>query len=296
MSGLKELIGKDINKYTITKYINSGSFGNVFEARHRKTGDIVALKMPIKTEERNGEKSLLEEAKVYDNISSKENGIASMKVVKHKEQKVIVMDLLGSSLESLMVKYKRFKLINVIYLAIMMIDIMKYIHSCGYLHRDIKPDNFVLGINDEKDKLYCIDFGLAKRYLDKNSNHVAYKENHKFCGTARYASIAAHKGYEQSRKDDLESLGYLFVYMYKGKLPWQNVKHKDKNERYRIIGERKEAISEEDLCSDMPREFLVYLKYVRNLDFDEKPLYTSCRNMFKRLYDSHNYTNDNLDW
>jgi serine/threonine protein kinase len=297
---LTSLIGTDINSYTITKYISSGSFGDVFSARHKKTNEEVALKIPINTEEKNGEKWLLEEAKVYNALNKDKEtdcGVANMKVMKNKElnKKIIVMDLLGPSLEDIISKRKKFRLKTIILLAIQMIELMRYIHERGYIHRDIKPDNFVMDKNNNN-KLYCIDFGLAKKYLKRNDEHISFKKGNKFCGTARYASIAAHKGNEQSRKDDLEAIGYLLIYLYRGKLPWQNLKHKDKKERYRMILEKKESISEEELCDQLPREFLVYFKHVKTLDFDEKPRYQALINMFQKLYDFKNYRNGSLEW
>ena len=296
---LKALIGSNIGNYLVTKYINSGSFGHVFEAKNNKTGDIVALKIPIK--EKNGEKWLLEEAKVYKILNSKikehdDIGISKMKVIKHKNDNIIVMDLLGDSLETLLVKRKRFKLKTIILLAIQMINVLKYIHNCGYIHRDIKPDNFVIG-KKNYNKLYCIDFGLAKSYIKKDDNqHIDFKDGNKFCGTARYASISAHIGHEQSRKDDLEAIGYILIYLYNGNLPWQGIKHKEKKEKYRLICEKKQKISEEELCKQLPKEFLVYLKYVRNLEFNEKPYYTALSRMFQKLYDSKKYGNEQFQF
>jgi serine/threonine protein kinase len=295
MDDIKNLVGTTINNYTIVKYINSGSFGNVFEAVHKKTGDKVALKIPIKNDERDGLPSIMSEARIYKNIANPNNGIANMKIMKHKDSKIIVMDLLGSSLESLLSKHKRFGMKTIILLAMSMIDIMKHIHTCGYIHRDIKPDNFAIGY-DNPSKLYCIDFGLSKKYLKKNGEHINFSDKKRFCGTARYASIAAHTNQEQSRKDDLESILYILVYMYKGKLPWQGIKHKDKKERYRLIGEKKQQIKPEELCEGMSKEFIVFLKYVRNLDFDEKPHYSALKKMFLKLYKSRNYKNDKLEW
>ena len=292
---IKSLIGTDINKYNIIRYISSGSFGDVFEGKHKKTGELVAIKIPIKNEERDGQQSLLEEARVYKKISNRDRGVADMKIVKSKDKKIIIMDLLGPSLESLLTKHKRFGMKTIISLAISMIDVIKHIHSCGYLHRDIKPDNFVIGYDDTS-KLFCIDFGLSKCYLKRNGEHIEFSDKKKFCGTARYAGIAAHKNQEQSRKDDLESIGYILVYMYKGKLPWQGIKHKDKKERYRLIGEKKESVTEEELCEGMAKEFIVFLKYARNLDYDEKPHYSALKKMFVNLYKSRNYKNDKLEW
>ena len=218
-----------------------------------------------------------------------------MKVITSKEKKIIVMDLLGPSLDSLLSKHKKFGLKTIILLAISMIDSLKYLHNCGFLHRDLKPDNFVIGYKDTK-KLFCIDFGISTKYLKKNGEHKPFCNNKKFCGTARYASIAAHTNQEQSRKDDLESIGYILVYLFKAKLPWIGIKNKDKKERYKLIGEKKKEISEEELCKDMPKEFIIFLKYARNLDYDEKPHYTALKNMFINLYNSRNYKDDKLEW
>lgn len=295
LEDIKNLIGSDIGKYTIIRYIASGSFGDVFEGKDRQTGELVALKIPKKTLERDGQCSLIDEAKVYKRISNKEKGIAEMKIIKTKDKKIISMDLLGPSLEKLLSKHKKFGMKTIISLAISMIDIMKHIHSCGYIHRDIKPDNFVIE-NEKSNKIFCIDFGLAKKYQRKNGEHIEFSTHKKFCGTARYASIAAHKQQEQCRKDDLESIAYILIYMFKGKLPWQGIKHKDKKERYRLIGQKKEQISEDELCSGMTKEFVIFLKYVKNLDFGEKPHYSALKNMFIQLYKSRNYKNDKLEW
>lgn len=302
---LKKLIGSEIGQYTITKYISSGSFGDVFEAKDR-SDKYVALKIPVENEERNGLKLLLEEAKVYNNLH-KDNektdrsispiGISNMKVIKYNDKKVLVMDLLGMSLETLLQKSKakKFRLKTIILMAIQLLDIMKFIHSKGYIHRDIKPDNFVIGTNHSDNKLFCIDFGIAKKFM-RGDKHIAFKSDLKFCGTARYASIAAHKGHEQSRKDDLESIGYLLIYLYKGSLPWMGIKNKDKKERYRRICEKKEKITEEELCEKLPKEFMIFLKYVRNLDFDEKPHYTALKKMFMKLYESKEYGDHDFDF
>ena len=292
---LTKMIGLDVNKYRITKYINSGSFGDVFEAKHKETGKLVALKIPIKNDERDGTKSLLEEARVYKDIADPDRGVVDMKVVSYKDKRVIAMDLLGPSLETLLTKHKKFGMKTITLLVIKILDVMKHIHSCGYIHRDIKPDNFATGF-DDNEKIYCIDFGLSKKYINKNGDHLPFSDKRRFCGTCRYASIASHMNWEQSRKDDLESVAYMLIYMYKGKLPWQKIKHKEKREKYRLVGERKVSTTPEELCSGMSKEFLIFLKYVRNLDFDEKPHYSALKKMFVRLYESMRYKNDHMEW
>lgn len=131
------------------------------------------------------------------------------------------MDLLGKSLESLFnLCGRKFSLKTVMMLADQMIKRVEYVHSMRIIHRDIKPDNFAIGINQNKHRVFILDFGLAKKFLSSKGQHIKYKDGKSLTGTARYASINTHIGIEQSRRDDLEALGYLYVYFLKGKLPW----------------------------------------------------------------------------
>lgn len=291
---IKKLIGESIGQYYILSYINSGSFGHVFKARDNG-GKLVALKIPIKNDEKDGSDSIKREISVYKHLSNPTNGIINMKYEKYNDTKVIVMDLLGDNLERIMTNHKRLSMKSIIYLAMQMINILKHVHSNGYIHRDLKPDNFVLGLDDKK-KIYCIDFGLSKRYLTKNDQHIQFETGKSFVGTARYASISSHLGYSQGRKDDLESIAYILIYLYKGKLPWMNIKHIDKHIKYKLIGDKKIETTEEQLTKDMPREFTVFLKYVKTMDFDEIPPYASLYKMFYKLYQSKNYKNDKFDY
>jgi casein kinase 1 len=291
MTSKEHLVGSIINnKYKVIKYIGSGSFGDVYQVINKKTNELFALKVPIITEEKNGQRMLLDEAKIYKHLSNPEKGIANIKVTKQKNKKMIVMDLLGPNIEYLFQKHKKFSLQSVIRLAIMMIDILQYIHSNGYIHRDLKPENFVIGGNGtEKSKLFCIDFGLAKKFIKKDGTHIDFCDKKKFCGTAKFASIAAHENCEQSRKDDLEGIAYILIYLYKGKLPWQGIKTKDKKKRYKLIYDEKMKHTPEELCKGMPREFIVFFNYIKTLSFDEKPPYSSFKKMFTKLYDRMEY-------
>jgi serine/threonine protein kinase len=134
----------------------------------------------------------------------------------------MVMDLLGPCLEDLF-KYcrRKFTVKTSLMLADQMISRIETMHNNSYIHRDIKPDNFMLGNNKNQNTIYVIDFGLAKRFKDPKSGlHIKGKEHKSLTGTARYASSNAHKGMEQSRRDDLEAIGICVVYFMKGKLPW----------------------------------------------------------------------------
>ena len=121
-----------------------------------------------------------------------------------------------------------------------MIGRVEHVHSRSFIHRDMKPENYVMGIGKYCNKLYIIDFGLAKRYRDARLKvHIAYREDKNLTGTARYASVNAHLGIEQSRRDDLESLGYVIMYFMRGSLPWQGLKAATKKQKYERISQKK---------------------------------------------------------
>jgi casein kinase 1 len=186
------------------------------------------------------------------------------------EYNYLVMDLMGPSLESLLGQHSRkFGLKTVLMLMDQMILRIEYLHSRNLIHRDIKPDNFCMGINGQKEKLFILDFGLAKRYVMPNGKHIPYKEGKCLTGTARYASINTHKGVEQACRDDMESIAYVAIYCLKGVLPWQdNRKIKSKADKYQKIKETKINTPVEVLCKGFPEEFVRYLQAVKRLGFE----------------------------
>jgi serine/threonine protein kinase len=153
------------------------------------------------------------------------------------------------------------------------------------MFRDIKPDNFLIGSNKKSDIIYLIDFGLAKKFRDARSHeHIPYRENKNLTGTARYASVNAHLGLEQSRRDDMEAIGYCLIYFLRGSLPWQGLKAQTKHEKYHKIMETKMSTSLETLCKGFPTEFMTYISYCRSLRFEDKPDYNYLRRLFKELF------------
>ena len=206
----------------------------------------------------------------------------------------LLMQLLGKSLDKLFSDTNRkFSIKTVSQIGYQMVQRIEYVHSKGYIHRDIKPGNFLIGKNLDCKKIYIIDFGLSKKYIDKNNNHILYKEGKGLTGTARYVSLNTHYGIEQSRRDDIEGIAYNLIYFAKGKLPWQGVKTKNKKEKHKKIMEFKEEYIPEKLCDGLPEEFPTLLKYARKLDFDEKPDYKNIKIMFKQLIIS---MNQEMDW
>jgi len=175
---------------------------------------------------------------------------------------------------------------------------IEYIHSKSFIHRDIKPDNFLMGLGRRANIVYIIDFGLAKRYRDPKTHvHIMYRENKHLTGTPRYASINNHLGIEQSRRDDLESLGYVFMYFLRGSLHWQGLRANTKKQKYQKIMEKKMATPIDLLCKGFPDEFRIYFEYCRALRFADKPDYSYLRRLFKDLALRNEIEyNGNFDW
>ena len=185
------------------------------------------------------------------------------------------------------------------YLIYKQLDRIESVHSFEFIHRDIKPDNFLIGLAKNFNVVYIIDFGLSKRYVNpKTRRHIPFIEGKSLTGTARYASINTHLGYEQARRDDLETLGYVLMYFNRGgKLPWQGLKAKSKTQKYNRISKVKRETTIDILCQNKPKQFAEYLKYCRKLDFNAKPDYKYLRNLFKDLFKKKGYVNDGrYDW
>ena len=171
----------------------------------------------------------------------KGKGIPDMKgVIIEGDYNIMIMQLLGPSLEELFNYCKRqFSLKTVLMLAIQMLERIELVQSNHFIHRDMKPDNFLIG-HKKPSYIYLVDFGLAKRFRNpKTGEHIPWKEGKNLTGTARYASLSTHLGYEQARRDDLEGLGYVLMYFLKGKLPWQGLPGRNKKEKYEKIKEKK---------------------------------------------------------
>jgi len=195
------------------------------------------------------------------------------------------MELLGQSLETLFqAQNKSFSIKTACMLGIQMIERLEFIHSKKLIHRDIKPDNFVIGRGLKSHIVYVLDFGLSKKYWSSTHKcHIPFVKNKKLTGTARYASINALSGYEQSRRDDLESIGYIIMYFIRGSLPWQGLKINNKEDRYKKICEKKKNTSAKDLCCGFPNEFETFVNYTRNLEFTQVPDYAYLRYLLKNV-------------
>ena len=283
-------IEKDIILY-LNKQLGKGGFGQIYKGEYTPTH----IPLGIKVEIVNSHPHLETE---YTIMNILEGGIGipkAFKFISTKEKNYLIMELLGQSLDKLYsICKKNFDLKTIIQIGIQMIERIEFIHSKGIIHRDIKPANFLIGLKKKKNIIYLIDYGLSKKYIDKNTKeHIPYKEGKGLTGTARYVSLFTHQGIEQSRRDDIEGIAYNLIFLAKGKLPWQGVRVKNKKEKHKKIMEKKLLYSPEDLCSGLPEEFCILLNYARSLEFKQKPDYDGIKKLFKDLLFENNYS---LDW
>eukprot|EP00921_Rhytidocystis_pertsovi_P004019 GHVQ01006925.1.p1 GENE.GHVQ01006925.1~~GHVQ01006925.1.p1 ORF type:complete len:328 (-),score=36.46 GHVQ01006925.1:156-1139(-) len=283
-------------KYRLGRKIGSGSFGDIYLGTNITSGEEVAIKLEsVKSKH----PQLLYESKLYKILAG---GIGIPTVHWYGiegDYNVMVIDLLGPSLEDLFtICNRKLSLKTVLMLADQMVNRIEYVHSKNFIHRDIKPDNFLIGRGKKMSVVFIIDFGLAKKFRDpKTQQHIAYREGKNLTGTARYASINTHLGIEQSRRDDLEALGYVLMYFNRGTLPWQGLKATSKKDKYDKIMEKKMSTPIEILCKHFPFEFITYLNYCRSLRFEDRPDYAYLRRLFKDLFFREGYQYDFIfDW
>ena len=265
-----EIINK---KYKIINKIGEGSFGLIYKGQNIRTNEYVAIKIePIENEL----KLLKNESTIYQYLNNNE-GIPNVKWFgKDNINYYMVINLLGHSLQTIKNKYNKFSLKLILQIGIQIINILKTIHSNGLVHRDIKPDNFLFGLNNESKLIYIIDFGFCKSYI-KDEKHISQKQTKNLIGSYTYASVNAHNFIELSRRDDLESLGYLLLYFYFGSLPWQSILLSEEKSNDKIKYLKMQIIENNNL----PSVLINYMKYMRKLSFEEKPNYELIIDTFK---------------
>ena len=296
----ENFIGKIIlNKYKIIKKIRRGSQSQIYLGENIKTFEQLAIKV-----EKNKPDNCLLKNEIYilgnlQNNFKNNNGIVDMfSCATYKGYLILVEKLLGKSLELLFLDLsKKFTLLDICQIALQSIDRIEYVHSKGIIHCDIKPENFVIGIEDPN-MLYLIDFGLGQKYISlKTGKHIEFKFTGYMTGTARYASRNALRGKCLSRRDDIESFMYMILYFMAKRLPWQGLKAKNLGEKYKKIYNYKKEFNYQTFCKNYPKEIITLFEYVYSLAFNEKPSYQYIRELFKKILETNNlYIKDIFSW
>ena len=274
------------SKYLIRKKIGKGSFGTVYQGINTSNNEKIALK--VEKREKNDPGTLENEALRLVYLQGE--GVPCVYCYGNNlYHNLLVEELLGKSLEDLFNLYgKPFSLKTVCVLGIEMIKRIQYIHSKYYIHRDIKPDNFMIGRGQNEKKIYIIDFGLAKKYYSvSKAQHIKFITGKHLIGTARYCGRNAHRGYEQGRRDDIESIGYVLMYFLLGVLPWQGLKVRKNEDHFEKIAQKKYSTTFEELTSGQPEEFLLYFKHVEKLEFEDQPNYIYLIGLFQKVIDKY---------
>lgn len=289
------------NEIIFTKKLGSGSFGKVYllEIKNKKKIKTCAGKVECIE---NGKKNLLKkEYDIYLQLNKKKiinEFIPKIyDYIEMETNNLLLMELLGDDLNKIFNNLdKNFSIQTILKIGIEMTTIIKKLHLCGYIHCDIKPNNFSIGYSN-KNKIYMIDLGLSQKYLIDNV-HIKHKINHKFIGTARYASLNIHYGSNPSRRDDLISIGYVLLYFILGDLPWIGLKKtKDLSQTDKIF-DKKASTDLKILQSNyniIPDSIILYLTYCEDLKFEDEPDYNYLLNLLSTNLFKINYTDD-FDW
>ena len=280
-----------INNYSIdySNLIGKGAFGKIYLSKDLKSGKDVAIKI----EENNEQFSyLLNEYKAYQKLGNYDKIPKIYDCFQRDNKNYLVMDVLGSSLNSLFKQnHKIFSLATVLNIGLQIVDILEYIHSKNIIHRDIKPDCFLIG-KEEKTKIYIIDFGFAKNFIDTKLNiHYPLKKD-RFVGNYKFTSNSSIiGGYKKSRRDDIESLAYMLIYFLKGSLPWENKTNKEDIKKIRS------QTHINTLCEGLPLEIKSFLIYSLNLKFFERPNYDYLRQLLNNCSKYNKVVlKNNYDW
>jgi len=284
-------------RFECDKKLGAGCFGEVYRGINTDTKDLVAVKfeaLEARTQQLEQEAAIMN--LVRQGAKEQPQGFAECFFFgREGKYHCLVMDCLGRSLEDqLQIQGGKFRALDTAMMGEQICRRIEYLHSKGIIHRDIKPENFMWGIKGTLHHVYMIDFGLSKRYFDKA--HIPFREKLSLTGTARYASINAHKGFEQSRRDDLEAIGHMLLYFLRGALPWSGLDARTKEEKYRKIRQKKEDTPLNDLCAGFPKEFQTYLQYARQLEFVDRPDYTWLRKLFQDVVKQAGDNKSELDY
>ena len=281
-------------KYKILRKIGKGSFGSVYIGKNINTEQYYAVKF----EQKSQQEQILERES-YLLYYLRGYGIPEIITYGHNSKyNILVQTLLGNSITHIFLKnFKKFSMKDCCMIGIQILDRLEYIHSKNIIHRDVKPDNFLVG-NPDKSIIYIIDFGLGKKFISsRTGKHVKFSISKKWSGTSRFASANSLRGVAQSRRDDLESLCYTLLYLMKGNLPWDNVYGLNENEDILLIYKIKKYMKPELLFMNLPKETAEFFKYCKKLEFEQKPDYDYLRGLLWNILNYNNERNDlNFSW
>ena len=277
--------------------IGAGAFGQIYKCQNVKTKEIYAGKIESLT---SISPQLYHEYKILNEMKGKFGFPTCYKLINTKQDRTLIMDFLGPNLETIMNKMpnQKFTMKTALMITEQIIQRLKDLHSKFLLHRDMKPENFVIGQKGKERTIFLIDFGLSRKYINERTlEHIPLKDKRPILGTVRYISINTHLGFEQSRRDDLESLAYIMIYFIMGELPWQCIKAKTKKEKYdKILAKKKETVPNE-ICKFLPEEIKTFVGNILKLDFSEKPDYAFLTSLLDKLMSKYGYSNDlQFDW
>ncbi|KAH7646020.1 casein kinase I [Dermatophagoides farinae] len=287
------------SNFTIGFYVTGGSFGSLYIGTNNETGEKVAIKV---------ERADIDKPQLpleYGFYKTLGNYMIFIPKIHYfgpcKNYSALVMDLLGPSLLKMnQICGGHFGLVTTTKLMIQMLNIFEYIHSQGIIYRDVKPDNFLFGQPNTSKwaTVHMIDLGFCKRYINEDNRHISYVEGKGVTGTARYISVNNHVGRELSRRDDLEAIIYMIIFLHKGQLPWQGLNVADLRERTKQIGIIKMTTTSKELCSNMPVEYENFLEIVKKIRFNERPPYRQIISQFRYVLFRMGITADDnyYDW
>lgn len=261
--------------------LGHGAFGKVLLMEHQDGGGKLYA---VKTESlRAAVPQLFYEYRVYQRIRNVQGVPRVFALWQDGRSAFMAMQVLGPSLEHEINKITEWDVLQ--WIAPKSLSIIEGIHSAGFIHRDIKPENLLCGLKGLSDRqIFLVDYGLCKRFRMETNDHISYREGKKLTGTIRYASVHTHLGAEQSRRDDLESLGYVLVYLIRRKLPWMNAGGATKQEQHERITNIKTKMTIEQLCVGLPACFVHYFRHVRSLSFEGTPDYALLRSYFRQAH------------
>ena len=280
-------------KYKLIKKIGQGTFGSIYEGINILTKEPVSVKLEDRTQNN------YLESEGYTLYTLKGFGIIELITFgRNKEYNMMVLPLLGDSLYKIFINLnKRFTLKDICLIGLQCLDRIEWVHEKNFIHCDIKPENFLMGIKDPR-VIYMIDFGLSKKYRsERTKRHIIFSVTKQLVGTARFASVNALKGYELSRRDDLESFCYMILFFVLKKLPWQGIKCETQAKRYKKICEIKESFNIENYRKAIPMQIIEIFRYVKKLTFNEDPDYDKIRSFFKDCLNNIKYKeNETFSW